>query len=163
MLLQRLGWGWALLGGCMDTPCTDGLGSFFQPDQGPRSHPSALSSPPVMAHPSSTKQCCASPWIQCHHAQPSCAAGCTQQGKEGCSRVKRAVAGPFSLPSSSFCSPLSTAVRLFPPSQVYPSVGIPSQVEGEKPGKKQPLASLGHPSSCCPLDPSLPLHFTVVE
>lgn len=87
MLLQRLGWGWALLGGCMDTPCTDGLGSFFQPDQGPRSHPSALSSHPVMAHPSSTKQCCASPWIQCHHAQPSRAAGCTQQGKEGCSRA----------------------------------------------------------------------------
>lgn len=156
MLLQRLGRGWALLGGCMDTPCTDGLGSFFQPDQGPRSHPSALSSHPVMAHPSSTTSAVPAPGSSATMLSPPVL-------QDAPSRVKRAVAEPFSLPSSSFCSPLSTAVRLFPPSQVYPSVGIPSQVEGEKPGKKQPLASLGHPSSYCPLDPSLPLHFTVVE
>lgn len=148
VLLQRRAEGQALLGGCMGAPCTDGFRSF-QSGQGPRSHPSALSSHRVMAHPSSTKQCCASPWSQCHHAQPSRAAGCAQQGKEGWSR---AFLPPllFLLQSPQHCS-----VPSHPRS--YPSVGIPSQVEGEKLGKKQPLSSLGHPCPCCPQEPALPL------
>lgn len=127
-----------------------GLGSFFQPGQGPRSHPSALSSQCVMAHPSSTKQCCASPRIQWHRAQPSSAAGCTQQGKEGWSRA--------SLPaSSSFSSPSALQCGCSQPSQLCSPAGIPFQARcrGRSWERSSPARpSLGHhPCPCCPQEP----------